>query len=236
MSPSRPGSAAPQPRLSLIYRRRTVESGTDDELRPLLILLHGVGSNELSMSGLAPAFDPRCLVISVRSPIQFAPFSFGWFHVTFTAHGPVIDGAEGEAAWTTLAAFIDEAVAGLGVDPGRVFLAGFSQGGIVALATLLTSPERVAGAICMSGRLPPEVCARIAAPERLRGKHVLIVHGTHDTTLDVEYGRRASESLRRLPLSLTYREFDVGHAVSEEMLAAVSAWLTDRLDDSVSGS
>jgi phospholipase/carboxylesterase len=195
-----------------------------------------VGSNELAMAALADAFDPRYLVISVRSPLQLAPFSFGWFHVTFTANGPVIDGAEAETAWTTLASFIDEAAAGLGADPRRVFLAGFSQGGIVALATMLTSPERVAGAVCMSGRLPPEVEASIVDPDRLRGKPVLIVHGRQDATIGVEYGRRASDTLRRLPLSLTYREFDIGHAVGDEMLAAVSAWLTDRLDEPISAS
>ena len=109
-------------------------------------------------------------------------------------------------------------MAAYGLDPERVFIAGFSQGGIVALATLLTSPEKVAGAVCMSGRLPPELLPHIAPPDRLRDKPVLIVHGAGDETLPVEYGRNAYATLKELPLDLEYREFDMGHTTSDDEL------------------
>jgi Predicted esterase len=196
---------------------------------PLLLLLHGVGSNELAMASLASSFDPRFVVISVRAPIMLEPFAFAWFHVTFTERGPVIDAEEARAAWQTMARFIDEAVGAYDTDPTRVFLAGFSQGGILALATMLTAPELVAGAVCMSGRLPPEVLPHVASDLRLQGKPVLIVHGTGDETLGVEYGRSAYATLKSFPLELEYREFEMAHTTTPESLSAVSAWLTARL-------
>ena len=217
--------------LSLVHRVRGPESTPDPgERPPLLILLHGVGSNELAMAGLSRSFDPRFIVISARSPIQLAPFAFAWFHVTFTADGPVIDGDEAHVAWSRMTAFVDEAVAAYGADPAQVFLAGFSQGGIVALATLLTAPERIAGAVCMSGRLPPEVLPHVAAAERLRGKPVLIVHGVHDDVLGVDFARGARATLGRWPVDLVYHELDLGHTTSPASLALVAGWLTDRIE------
>ena len=149
-------------RLTLIHRLRRPTVGAGPGRRPpLLLLLHGVGSNELAMASLAGRFDPRFAVVSARAPIDLAPFSFAWFHVTFTDRGPRIDPGEAEAAWTGIASFIDEAVDAYDLDPARVFVAGFSQGGIVGLGTLLTAPEKVAGVVCMSGRLPrggPAAC------------------------------------------------------------------------------
>jgi phospholipase/carboxylesterase len=181
------------------------------------------------MASLAETFDPRFIVISARSPIELKPFAFAWFHVTFTIGGPVIDRDEAEAAWTQVGDFIDEAVVAYDADPACVFIVGFSQGGIIAIATLLTAPEKLAGVVCMSGRLLPEVLPYAASRDRLRDKPVLIVHGTGDETLPVAYGRSAFEGLKRFPLAAEYREFEMGHTTSPESLAEVSGWLTTRL-------
>lgn len=217
--------------LSLVHR---VHGATDAQAyeprRPLLLLLHGVGSNELAMAALTDWFDPRFIVVSVRAPIQLEPFAFAWFHVTFTTHGPVIEGDEAVAAWRGAASFVDEAVAAYGADPAQVYVVGFSQGGIVGLGSMLMSPETIAGVVCMSGRLPPEVLPHVVAPDRLRGKAVLLIHGIHDETLDIGYARRAKEYLGTLPLNVAYREFDMAHTTTDESMAVVSAWLTARLD------
>jgi phospholipase/carboxylesterase len=195
----------------------------------LVHLLHGLGGNELSMASLADGFDPRFIVISVRSPIEVGAFAFAWFHETTTLEGPVIDADEAESGWKRAVDLTDEAVAAYGADPSRVFIAGFSQGGIIALAAMLTSPERFAGAVCMSGRLLPTVLRGAAAPDRLRGKGVMIVHGTRDETLSADYGRAAFQAVKQLPLSTEYLEFEMVHTTSEASLAAVSTWLTARL-------
>ena len=196
---------------------------------PLLLLLHGVGSNERSMASLAEAFDPRFLVVSARSPIALGPDAFGWFHVTFGPQGPVIDRDEAAAGWAHVARFVDEAVQAYGADPARVYVGGFSQGGIMALAALLTAPERIAGAVAMSGRLLPEVLPHAAPPDALRGKPVLVVHGVADDKLGIHLARWARDQLERLPLALTYRELSMGHTVTAESLAEVTAWLSAQL-------
>jgi phospholipase/carboxylesterase len=216
--------------LSLVHRVRLPSVVASPPARPpLLLLLHGVGANELAMASLAGAFDPRFIVISARAPIELEPYQFAWFHTAFTPEGPTVDRDEAKAAWDHVARFIDEAVAAYSGDPSGVFVVGFSQGGIVALATMLTAPERLAGAVCMSGQLPEEVVRHAVSTARLRDKPVLVVHGTRDETIDVGHGRGAFETLQRFPLALEYREFDIAHTTSDESVAAVSAWLTGRL-------
>jgi phospholipase/carboxylesterase len=195
-----------------------------------LILLHGIGNNELSMAAVADDFDDRFIVLSVRSPIQLSELGYGWFHVKLTP-APIANAEEAEAGWKHIARFIDEAVAEYDADPGRVYLAGFSQGGIMTLATLLTAPEKVAGGVSMSGRLLVESLAQAAPPERLRDKRVLVIHGTADERLGIDYAHRALEGLRQLALNVDYEELDIPHKMTEESVRLASAWLTRRLNE-----
>lgn len=226
--------------LSLAHEVRPPRPGANaDGVRPpLLVLLHGVGANERQMAALAPALDPRFVVVSARSPIALGrgpsgQEAFAWFHVAFTPQGSVIDREEAAAGWAHVARFVDEAVAAYGADPARAYVGGFSQGGIMALAALLAAPERIAGAVVMSGRLLPEVLPHAAPADALRGREVLLVHGTADEKLGIHLARSAREQLARFPLALTYRELPMGHGVTPESLAVVSGWLAASLDGAV---
>ncbi len=129
-----------------------------------------------------------------------------------------------------LPGFIDGVVDTYGADARRVYLAGFSQGAMMSLALLLTRPEKVAGVVAMSGRLPRQALEREPDREALTGKPVLVTHGLYDTVLPVEHGRAAREYLSGLPVELTYREYPMAHEVSAESLREVTGWLTKALD------
>ncbi len=198
---------------------------------PLLLLLHGVGSNEQDLFALASYADPRFFVVSARAPLVLGPNAYGWYRVQFTDHGPRHDPAEAEAGRAAAAAFIQEAVAAYGLDGQNVYLAGFSQGAITGLSIALTAPETIAGAVIMSGRLLPEAQAAMASPEQLRGLPLFVAHGTRDAVLPIAFGREINQVLSALPLDLTYKEYDMAHQVSAASLGDISAWLSRRLDD-----
>jgi len=198
---------------------------------PLLILLHGYGSNERDLVGLAPYLDPRFQIVSVRAPQTLAPGSYAWFELRWTAADDiVINFPQAEQSRTLLIGFIAEALAAYGGDPARVYLLGFSQGAIMSASVTLTEPELIAGAVLMSGRVPAEIRPQIASPERLAGKPFLVVHGVADTVLPIQNGRASRAFLAELPVTLTYKEYPMGHEVSAQSLADVTAWLTERLD------
>src|SRR5215207_8312627 len=196
---------------------------------PLLLLLHGLGGNEEDLFGLAPYLDGRFLVVSARAPVALEYGGYGWFRIDFTPRGTVADVEQAERSLQTLPGFIDGLVEAYGADARRVYLAGFSQGSMMSLALLLTRPEKVAGVVAMSGRLPVQVLEREPDRGALNGKPVLVTHGLHDTVLPVEQGRAARDRLEALPVELTYREYPMAHEVSMESLRDVAAWLTKAL-------
>ncbi len=199
---------------------------------PLLLLLHGVGSNERDLMGLAPWLDGRFFVVSARAPIALGYEAYGWFRFEFTPNGPVVsDPKEAANSYRLILSFIDELPEAYGVDPDRAYIVGFSQGTIMGLSVALTRPDKVAGMVAMSGRFPDAIRSQIAPPEKLRGLPILLQHGTEDPVLPIHYGRAAREALSNLPVKLEYREYRMGHHVTQESLADTSAWLTARLDE-----
>jgi phospholipase/carboxylesterase len=199
---------------------------------PLVLLLHGVGSNEQDLMGLAPWLDGRFFVVSARAPVTLGYEAYGWFRFEYTPDGPVVsDPREAESSYHLILRFMDELVEAYGLGPDRTYLMGFSQGTIMGLSVALTQPEKVAGVVAMSGRFPDAIRPQIAPPEKLRGLPILLQHGTEDPVLPIQYGRAARETLDRLPVRLDYREYLMGHHVTQESLADTAAWLTARLDE-----
>jgi phospholipase/carboxylesterase len=201
-----------------------------DARPPLLLLLHGVGSNEADLFGLAPFLDGRFIVVSARAPVVMGPGSYGWFNIEFTPEGLVADIDQAKRSLALLPGFIDELIEAYGADERRIYLAGFSQGAMMSFALLLTHPEKVSGVAAMSGRLPEQVLGHSLDKKALAGTPVIITHGSYDPVLPVEHARAAREYLEALPVELTYREYPMGHEVSLESLNDVSAWLSHSLD------
>ena len=214
--------------LSLVHRVRPPQDGAGRP--PLLLLLHGVGSHEEDLMGLARELDPRFLIVSARGPITLAPGMYAWFQVLLDPNNPVINPDQAESSRRTIVRFIAEAVATYQADAARVFLLGFSQGAIMSLSVALTEPSAVSGVVAMSGRLLPEVLPLLAPPEALRGLPILLQHGTADQVLPIQHGRTARDRLATLPVDLTYREYAMAHEVTEESLADAADWLRARLD------
>lgn len=221
----------PKP-LSLVHLVREPEQPpAPDQMPPLLLLLHGVGSHERDLFALAPRLDPRFLILSLRAPNVLGPESYAWF--TFTPSPLVnrINAEQAEASRQLLLRFIPEAVAAYGADPARVYLMGFSQGAIMSASVALTQPKLVAGAVLMSGRILPEIQPLIAPAEALRGLPILVAHGIRDMVLPIAHGRATHDTLAALPVALTYREYEMPHAVTDASLADIAALLTARLNE-----
>ena len=218
------------PEFSLRHIVREPQEETPGMPAPLLLLLHGVGSNEQDLMGLAPALDPRFFVVSARAPLVLGHASYGWFHVEFTPAGPIIQPGEADASRELLLRFVRELPASYNVNPAQVYLMGFSQGCIMSLYAALTEPRLFAGVVGLSGRLLPEAIPKIAPPEQLRGLPLMIAHGLSDNVLGIEYGRAIRDHLQNLPVELTYSEYPIGHYVTPEEMREIDEWLRTRLD------
>ena len=195
---------------------------------PAVILLHGRGTNEDDLLGLADELDPRLFIVSARAPFRFEE-GFGgytWFGLQEIGKPDVQQFAD---AYDRLAQFIADVKTGYPVDPSRVFLFGFSMGTIMSYAVALTRPEMVRGIIAHSGYIPESFLSQIAL-DRLKSLSVFVAHGLHDPVIPIEKARRARELLSNTDVDLTYKEYPIAHTISEESLSDCSLWLQKRLD------
>lgn len=220
------------PALPLAHRLRSPAAAADDAAGgiPCLVLLHGVGANEANLIDVAQRQDPRLLVILARGPLSFGPAQFGWFNVNFTSSGPVINAPQAEASRAALVQFIEGLPAAYGVDPQRIWIAGFSQGGILSASVALSRPDRVAGFGILSGRILPEIAPITAPNEQTQHLAGFVSHGIEDNKLTVEFARSAQRLLQQKAVQLTYREYDAVHELNAAMQADFCDWLAQQLD------
>ena len=202
--------------LLLHYRFRAPK--TKQEHPPVLLLLHGVGSNEDDMFALADQLPDDYLVIVPRAPFTLGPNSYAWFDVDFSSGTPVINKERAEKSRLILIQFINQLKEVHHFDAQRVFVGGFSQGGIMSFSVGLTRPDKIKGIIVMSGRLLQEIRPLIKVTPDLQKLQILILHGTRDSVLGIHYAHESRDYLTQLGLHPSYFEFDEDHRVSKEML------------------
>jgi phospholipase/carboxylesterase len=112
-----------------------------------------------------------------------------------------------------------------GVPAERIVLAGFSQGGAMALFTGVRYPERLAGIMGLSCYL---VLAATLDEERDAANEstpVFMAHGTFDPVVDVRLGEETRRTLEARGYALTWRTYPMPHAVSPEEIADITSWL-----------
>jgi phospholipase/carboxylesterase len=217
-----------EPVSALEHRVRSAPDGPAKA--PCLLLLHGVGANEAGFIELARRMDPRLAVILVRGPLVFAPNQFGWFQVRFTPAGPAINAAQAEQSRSKLLDFIGQLPATYGVDSERIWIAGFSQGGIMSASVGLTAPGSVAGFGLLSGRILPEVLPQIERGPGLGRLRAFVSHGVQDQTLGIHFAHQSRVLLEELGVPLSYHEYAAGHALDRAMIGDFQQWLGSQIE------
>lgn len=199
------------------------------EPKYLVVLLHGVGSSELSMKDLGECFSDDTLVVMPRGPLVLGPTQAAWFRVAFTQDGPKIIEAEAEDARQTLIRFIQQVQTEFNIAPKNSVVAGFSQGGIMSASVALSRPDLVAGFGVLSGRILPELAPHIASSENLKDLKAFIGHGEFDNVLPVIWAEKSKNLLRELNVSFVSYQYPVEHRISSEMHADFLNWANTTL-------
>lgn len=197
------------------------------EKPPLIILMHGVGSNEQNMFSFAKALPDQFLVVSARGPLVLGHNSFAWFQVKFTAQGSVINEEQAESSRKDILKFIEDLKNVEDFDENKVFLMGFSQGGIMSYSVALTEPEKIKGIAVMSGRLLPEVKPLVATENRLKKLKIFVSHGTQDSVLKFQYALDAVDYLQVKGLHPEFHQYQEDHTINQQMLNDVVTWLSE---------
>ncbi len=196
---------------------------------PLLVLLHGRGSDEQDLLGLVPALDPRFLIAGVRAPL---PFAFGGYTWCDLDERMMLNDEQFALAAARLTGTLDDLCARHPADAGRIYLLGFSMGAMLALATALASPGRVRGGVAHSGFLPDSTTLHYDWSAAAATTAFFLAHGSLDPIVPVERARQSRQRLEAAGARVQYREYPIPHTISDESLRDLSAWLTASLEHS----
>jgi phospholipase/carboxylesterase len=198
------------------------------EAEGALVLLHGRATSESDLHPLLDALDPerRLLGISPGGPLTGIPPGGQHWYLIERVGQP--DESTFVDTMTQLSAFLDSLLREHGVAWEDTVVGGFSQGGAVSLALALGAGRpQAAGVLAMSCFLPIvrgwpiEVAAK-------RGMHAYLSHGTYDTIIPAEFGRRARDLLEEGGLDLVFRETPVQHQIDPRLLPEMQGWLRAR--------
>jgi thioredoxin 1 len=190
----------------------------------VLLLMHGYGADERDLGGLLPYLDPEGNFATVlpRGPLA-APPGFSWFDVQ--APDGEAAAAEFTAAVDLVDDLLDQVCAERGMRREDSVVAGFSQGGGLALALGLRRSDRPhpAGVLAMS---PFVRFDRFDGDwEAARGVAVLLQHGSEDPMIPVERSREAAAELVARGLPTVYAEYPMAHQVAFESMQQGHEWL-----------
>lgn len=191
--------------------------------RPLLVLLHGYGSQEGDLFGLLPYLPDAFVVAAVRAPLAppFPTPGYSWFPIE-GLH--TRDSTAATASAEALLRWLDEAT-----DAATIGLLGFSQGAVIALQALRLQPERFAFVVNLAGFVAPDPLPTDAHLAELRPP-VFWGRGAQDEVIP---DARVIHTIDWLPgfVELSGRVYPgLTHSVSEDELADVRTFLDKQLD------
>lgn len=185
---------------------------------PLLILLHGLGSDENDLLGLAPALPPGWGLASLRAPYPYGP-GYQWYSLENIRDPEPADFAASLQAVESWVRAVPEHVPG--ADASRIVLGGFSQGSVMAVSAGFSGRlnDLLAGVCVMSGYVPDH--AVLASGPR----PVFWGHGAADGVLPLALGQAGVQRLEGLGVAVSFHQYPMGHEVCAAEMADLSAWL-----------
>lgn len=192
---------------------------------PVLILMHGLGSNEKDLFGLAAQVPDSFLVISLRAPFTYTQDGYAWYSVEFKGNQIIGNIPEMQKSKAKIVKFIDDLISKKQIDSKKVYLGGFSQGAIMSYEIALCKPEKIKGIIVLGGRLPDGLENRMAKMEQLKNLKIFIAHGKEDKRIDFKKAEEANEFLKKLGLTSTFNKYPIGHSISDQMWLDAMNWL-----------
>ena len=196
---------------------------------PLLLLLHGYGSNEEDLFSFAAELPDHYYVISARAPYSLQYGSYAWYAINFDAdENKFSDHDQARTSRDLISTFIDELITNYSIDPNNVTLIGFSQGSILSYAVALSYPEKTQRVVAMSGYLNLDIVTENYKNNNFSNLKIFASHGTVDQVIPIEWARKAKPILEHLGIECVYKEYPIGHGISPQNFYDFKNWLLEK--------
>lgn len=217
----------------LIKKLDAIEINPNQPADASMIWLHGLGASGSDFLPIVPQLnlplEHRIRFVFPNAPIRPVTLNFGypmpaWYDI-YDLTGDAGQDEEGIRKTEGLVRQFIEQEEQRGIAPERILLAGFSQGGAMALHTGLRYPRRLGGIMALSTYLP----LADFVPNELHPVNkeipILMVHGTFDAVVKLEWAELAHDMLTKLGYPLDWKTYPMAHTFCQEEIDYIRAWL-----------
>lgn len=195
---------------------------------PLLILLHGYGSNEQDLFSFAEELPKELLIVSAQAPYEMGYGAYAWYAINFDdTNGKFSDLKQAKESIDKIAGFIDEIKTKYNTNTDKTFLLGFSQGAILSYSLSFIYPNKVQYVIALSGYINTQMIPKNISKNIETNYYCS--HGTVDQVLPIDWARKSKPFLDNLGLQNTYSEYNVGHGVAPQNFYSFKTWIEEHL-------
>jgi len=215
----------------------TVEIETGENPTGSVIWLHGLGADGHDFEPIVPELRlPDSLPLRFvfpHAPVRPVTLNGGmsmraWYDViSFDRDGPADDAGIRESA-AIVGALIDREIE-RGIDASRIIVAGFSQGGAIAIHVALRSEDRLAGLMALSTYMPIPKNFQAEVVDNPQcgdlGLPIFMAHGSFDPVLSMELGRASADLLLESGFKVQWHDYPMAHAVCPEEINDIREWL-----------
>ncbi|CAI8995151.1 Carboxylesterase 1 [Pseudomonas chlororaphis] len=201
-----------------------------------VIWLHGLGADRYDFLPVAEALQESLLTtrfVLPQAPTRAVTINGGyampsWYDILAMSPARAINREQLEESAKRLSDLIEEQRAS-GIDPSRIFLAGFSQGGAVVLHTAFLKWQGPLGGVLALSTYAPTFSDELELSASQQRIPTLCLHGQYDEVVQNAMGRTAYEYLKHHGVTVTWQEYPMGHEVLPEEIRDIGAWLSERL-------
>ena len=201
-----------------------------------VIWLHGLGADRYDFLPVAEALQQSLLTtrfILPQAPTRPVTINGGyempsWYDIKAMSPARAIDSAQLEGSAQRILSLIEQQ-RDQGIDPARIFLAGFSQGGAVVLHTAFLRWQGPLGGVLALSTYAPTFNDDMQLSASQQRIAVYCLHGQHDDVVQNAMGRTAYEQLKAQGVTATWQEYPMGHEVLPQEIRDIGVWLADRL-------
>ncbi len=211
----------------------TVEIGAADNATHSVIWLHGLGADGNDFVSIVPELMLPA-ELAVRFVFPHAPSRpitlnggmrmRAWFDITSLDRSSAEDSAGINASQAAIEQLIEREMA-RGVAAENIVLAGFSQGGAMALHTGLRQPESLAGIMALSTWLPQWDRLADEASEANSSTPIFMAHGSFDPMVPCQFGEMSRDYLSQTGYQVDWHAYPMQHQVCLEQIADIGRWL-----------
>jgi phospholipase/carboxylesterase len=214
----------------------TVERETGANPQWSILWLHGLGADGNDFASIVPELIrrqwPALRFVFPHAPIRAVTINNGFrMRAWYDIRNLDLNERADEAGVRESMAEVDALIAReseRGVPPGKIILAGFSQGGAIALASGLRREAGLAGIVALSTYLPLQSSTATEITTAGKRTPVFMAHGNADPVVLPAWGAASRDKLQALGVTVQWRSYPMPHSVCMEEIGDLGDWLTAR--------